>query len=321
MHVAVTRIIVACAVALSCSALAQQYPSKPVRVIVPFPPGNTADILGRLIGEKFQQRYGQQMIIDNRPGASGQLGLDLAARVPADGYTIAIGQGGNLVVAPHTYKKLPYDPLKDFQAVALLATNFLALAVHPTVPFKTTRDLVTYAKANPGRLTFASNGEGGFPHLAIEQFRTLAGFSYLHVPYRGTGQIIGELMGGQVDATIDGYTGMAPHHRAGRIRVLAITNPTRASYLPNIPTIGEDVRGYVSQGWFGYVAPAAVPKDIVAFLNKAINDAMSFPDVREKMTSAGLEVVQQPADYFGDVIRKDYARYGKLAKDIGFKPQ
>jgi tripartite-type tricarboxylate transporter receptor subunit TctC len=321
MHVAVTRIIVACAVALSCSALAQQYPSKPVRVIVPFPPGNTADILGRLIGEKFQQRYGQQMIIDNRPGASGQLGLDLAARVPADGYTIAIGQGGNLVVAPHTYKKLPYDPLKDFQAVALLATNFLALAVHPTVPFKTTRDLVTYAKANPGRLTFASNGEGGFPHLAIEQFRTLAGFSYLHVPYRGTGQIIGELMGGQVDATIDGYTGMAPHHRAGRIRVLAITNPTRASYLPNIPTIGEDVRGYVSQGWFGYVAPAAVPKDIVAFLNKAINDAMAFPDVREKMTSAGLEVVQQPADYFGDVIRKDYARYGKLAKDIGFKPQ
>jgi tripartite-type tricarboxylate transporter receptor subunit TctC len=321
MHVAVVRIIVACAVALSCSALAQQYPSKPVRVIVPFPPGNTADILGRLIGEKFQQRYGQQMIVDNRPGASGQLGLDLAARVPADGYTIAIGQGGNLVVAPHTYKKLPYDPLKDFQAVALLATNFLALAVHPTVPFKTTRDLVTYAKANPGRLTFASNGEGGFPHLAIEQFRTLAGFSYLHVPYRGTGQIITELMGGQVDATIDGYTGMAPHHRAGRIRVLAITNPTRASYLPNVPTIGEQVPGYVSQGWFGYVAPAAVPKEIVAFLNKAINDAMAFPDVREKMTLAGLEVVQQPADYFGDVIRKDYARYGKLAKDIGFKPQ
>jgi tripartite-type tricarboxylate transporter receptor subunit TctC len=321
MHVAVRRIIAACAVALSCNAFAQQYPSKPVRVIVPFPPGNTADILGRLIGEKFQQRYGQQMIVDNRPGASGQLGLELAARAAPDGYTIAIGQGGNLVVAPHTYKKLPYDPLKDFQAVALLATNFLALAVHPTVPFKTTRDLVTYAKANPGRLTFASNGEGGFPHLAIEQFRTLAGFSYLHVPYRGTGQIIAELMGGQVDATIDGYTGMAPHHRAGRIRVLAITNPTRASYLPNIRTIGEDVPGYVSQGWFGYVAPAAVPKEIVAFLNKAINEAMNFPDVREKMTLAGLEVVQQPAEYFGDVIRKDYAKYGKLAKDIGFKPQ
>ncbi|MDB5867145.1 MAG: hypothetical protein JWO70_4951 [Betaproteobacteria bacterium] len=321
MYVAVCRMILACAVALSCGAFAQQYPAKPVRVIVPFPPGNTADILGRLIAEKFQQRYGQQMIVDNRAGASGQLGLELAARAAPDGYTIAIGQGGNLVVAPHTYRKLPYDPLKDFQAVALLATNFLGLAVHPTVPFKTTRDLVSYAKANPGRLTFASNGEGGFPHLAIEQLRTLAGFSYLHVPYRGTGQIIAELMGGQVDATIDGYTGMAPHHRAGRIRVLAITNPTRASYLPEVPTIGEHVPGYVSQGWFGYVAPAAVPKEIVAFLNKAINDAMGFPDVREKMTLAGLEVVQQPADYFGDVIRKDYARYGKLAKDIGFKPQ
>jgi tripartite-type tricarboxylate transporter receptor subunit TctC len=321
MHDAVCKVMLACVLALSFTAKAQQFPTKPVRVIVPFPPGNTADILGRLIGEKFFQRYGQQMIVDNRPGASGQLGLELAARAAPDGYTIAIGQGGNLVVAPHTYKKLAYDPLKDFQAVALLATNFLALAVHPAVPFKTTRDLVAFAKANPGKLTFASNGEGGFPHLAIEQLRTLGGFSYLHVPYKGTGQIITELMGGQVDAAIDGFTGMAPHFRAGRIRVLAITNPTRASYLPEIPTISEHVPGYVSQGWFGYIAPAAVPKDVVAFLNKAINEAMSFPDVREKMTLAGLDVVQQQPEYFGDIIRKDYARYGKLAKDIGFKPQ
>jgi tripartite-type tricarboxylate transporter receptor subunit TctC len=306
---------------VAVAAFAQQYPVKPVRVIVPFPPGNTADILGRLIGEKFSQRYGQQMIVDNRPGAAGQLGLELAARAAPDGYTIAIGQGGNLVVAPHTYKKLAYDPIRDFQPVALLATNFLGLAVHPSVPFKTTRDLVLYAKANPGKLTFASNGEGGFPHLAIEQLRTLAGFSYLHVPYRGTGQIIAELMGGQVDATIDGFTGMAPHVRAGRIRALAITNPTRVSYLPDIPTIAEHVPGYVSQGWFGYIAPAGVPKEVIALLNKAINEAMSFPDVREKMTLAGLDVVQQPPEYFGDVIRKDYARYGKLAKDIGFKPQ
>lgn len=306
---------------VAVAAFAQQYPVKPVRVIVPFPPGNTADILGRLIGEKFSQRYGQQMIVDNRPGAAGQLGLELAARAAPDGYTIAIGQGGNLVVAPHTYKKLAYDPIRDFQPVALLATNFLGLAVHPSVPFKTTRDLVLYAKANPGKLTFASNGEGGFPHLAIEQLRTLAGFSYLHVPYRGTGQIIAELMGGQVDATIDGFTGMAPHVRAGRIRALAITNPTRVSYLPDIPTIAEHVPGYVSQGWFGYIAPAGVPKEVIALLNKAINEAMSFPDVREKMTLAGLEVVQQPPEYFGDVIRKDYARYGKLSKDIGFKPQ
>ena len=322
MRSAVCKAIACCAVALLSAAVgAQQYPSKPVRVIVPFPPGNTADILGRLIAEKFSQRYGHQMIVDNRPGAAGQLGLELAARVPPDGYTIAIGQGGNLVVAPHTYKKIAYDPLKDFQPVAILATNFLGLAVHPSVPFKRTRDLVAYAKANPGKLTFASNGEGGFPHLAIEQLRTLAGFSYLHVPYKGTGQIIAELMGGHVDATIDGFTGMAPHFRAGRIRVLAVTGPTRAPYLPDIPTIGEDVPGYVSQGWFGYIAPAAVPKDIVAFLNKAINEAMNARDVREKMQLAGLEIVQEPPEFFGDVLRKDYAKYGKLAKDIGFKPQ
>ncbi|MGZ5173215.1 MAG: Bug family tripartite tricarboxylate transporter substrate binding protein [Burkholderiales bacterium] len=319
MRTAVCLFVIALLPAVAASA--QQYPVKPVRVIVPFPPGNTADILGRLIGEKFSQRNGQQMIVDKRPGAAGQLGLELAARVAADGYTIAIGQGGNLVVAPHTYKKLAYDPLRDFQAVALLATNFLGLAVHPSVPFKTTGDLVAYARANPGKLTFASNGEGGFPHLAIEQLRTLAGFTYLHVPYRGTGQIITELMGGQVDATIDGFTGMAPHVRAGRIRALAITNPTRVSYLPDIPTIAEHVPGYVSQGWFGYIAPSGVPKEVIALLNKAINEAMSSPDVREKMTLAGLEVVQQSPEYFGDVIRKDYARYGKLAKDIGFKPQ
>ena len=300
---------------------AQQYPAKPVRVIVPFPPGNTADILGRLIGEKFQQRYGQQMIIENRPGASGQLGLELAARAAPDGYTIAIGQGGNLVVAPHTYRKIPYDPLKDFQPVACLATNFLGLATHPSVPFKRVRDLVGYAKANPGKFSFASNGEGGFPHLAIEQLRTLAGFNYLHVPYKGMGQIIAELMGGHVDATIDGFTGMAPYVKAGRVKLLAITNPTRIAYLPDTPTIGEDVPGYSSQGWFGYIAPAAVPRDIIAFLNKAINEAMSFPDVREKMTFAGLEITQQPPEFFGDIIRKDFAKYGKLAKDIGFKPQ
>jgi tripartite-type tricarboxylate transporter receptor subunit TctC len=321
MRFVVQKILVACLSAIPLAAAAQQFPTKPVRVIVPFPPGNTADILGRLIAEKFVQRYGQQMIVENRPGAAGQLGLELAARAAPDGYTIAIGQGGNLVVAPHTYRKLGYQPLKDFQPVALLATNFLGLATHPTVPFKTTRDLVNYAKANPGKLSFASNGEGGFPHLAIEQLRTLAGFAYLHVPYKGTGQIIADLMGGHVDATIDGFTGMAPHYRAGRVKVLAITNPTRIAYLPDIPAISEHVPGYVSQGWFGYVAPAAVPREVVVFLNKSINDAMSFPDVREKMTLAGLDIVQQPPEFFGDVLRQDYARYGKLVKDIGFKPQ
>ena len=305
----------------AASAVAQSYPARPIRVIVPFPPGNTADILGRLIGQKLGERLGQQVIVDNRPGASGQLGLEVAARAAPDGYTIAIGQGGNLVVAPHTYKKIPYDPLKDFAPVALLATNFLALAVHPTVPFKTVKDLVAYAKANPGRLTFASNGEGGFPHLAIEQLRTLAGFTYLHVPYRGTGQIATELMGGQVDATIDGFTGLAPHVHSGRLRLLGITNPTRAAYLPNVPTIAESVPGYVSQGWFGYIAPAAVPREIIALLNREINRAMTLPDVKEKMTFAGLEIVNEPPEFFGETIRRDYAKYGKLARDIGFQPQ
>lgn len=305
----------------AASAAAQTYPVKPVRVIVPFPPGNTADILARLIGAKMSERLGQQVIVDNRPGASGQLGLELAARAAPDGYTIAVGQGGNLVVAPHTYKKIPYDPLKDFQPVALLATNFLGLAVHPSVPFKTVKDLVAYAKSNPGRLIFASNGEGGFPHLAIEQLRVLGGFTYLHVPYRGTGQIAAELMAGHVDATIDGFTGLAPHVQAKRVRLLAITNDKRIDYLPGVATIGESVPGYVSQGWFGYIAPAAVPRQIVLRLNEEINRAMGLPDVREKMVFAGLQIVQQPPEFFGETIRRDFDKYGKLARDIGFKPQ
>ena len=194
-----------------CAAQSQSYPNHPIRIIIPFPPGNTVDIMARLVGPKLTERLHQNVIVDNRAGASGQLGLELGARAPADGYTLVGGQGGNLVVAPHTYKKLPYDPLKDFAPIALSTTNYLGLVVNPAVPFKTVKNLVAYAKANPGKLSFASNGEGGFPHMTIELLRTMAGFTYLHVPYKGTAEIATQLIGGHVDAAIDGITGMAPH--------------------------------------------------------------------------------------------------------------
>jgi tripartite-type tricarboxylate transporter receptor subunit TctC len=316
------RILVVAGLALGFAAAAlAQYPSRPIKVIVPFPPGDAADILSRLIGPKVSERMGQPMVVENRAGASGQIGLEVLKNSAADGYTIGVGQGGNLVVAPHTYKKLPYDPLKDFVPVALLATNYLAVVANPGVPFKSAAEMVGWAKANPGRLTLATNGEGGFPHLAFEHLAVMGGFKFQHIPYKGAAQIITDVMGGQVQLGIGAYTSLSPHVQSGRVRLIAVTNPVRVPNKPELPIFADAVPGYDSRGWFGYVAPAAVPREIVARLNAEINRAMKLPDVSEKMIAAGLIIVTEPPEFFGDMIRSDYAKYGKLARDIGFKPQ
>ena len=306
---------------IACAAAAQAYPAKPIRIIIPFPPGNTVDIMARLIGPKMTERLGQNVIVDNRAGASGQLGLELAAKAPPDGYTLVGGQGGNLVVMPHTYKKIPYDPIKDFAPIALSTTNFLGLVVHPSVPFRSVKDMIVYAKGNPGKLSFASNGEGGFPHMTIELFRVMGGFTYLHIPYKGSAQIATDLIGGHVDAAIDGITGLTPHVRSGRLRLLAITNPTRVPQFEGTPTIAESLPGYDSRGWFGFLAPVNTPREIVMLLNQEINRAMALPDVKEKLVSAGLIIVTEPPEFFAATIKSDFAKYGKLIRDIGFKPQ
>jgi tripartite-type tricarboxylate transporter receptor subunit TctC len=314
-------VFAAFALGFASAALAQSYPSRPVKVIVPFPPGDAADILSRLIGPKVAERMGQPVIVENRAGASGQIGLEILKNAAADGYTIGVGQGGNLVVAPHTYKKLPYDPLKDFAAVAILATNYLAVVANPGVPFKSAAEMIVWAKANPGRLTLATNGEGGFPHLAFEQLAVMGDFKFQHIPYKGAAQIITDVMGGQVQLGIGAYTSLSPHVLSGRVRLIAVTNPVRVPNKPELPIFADAVPGYDSRGWFGYVAPAATPRDIVARLNDEINRAMKLPDVSEKMVAAGLIIVTESPEFFGDMIRSDYAKYGKLARDIGFKPQ
>src|SRR5712664_4194199 len=234
----------------------QAYPSKPIRLIVPFPPGNTTDIMTRLIGPKMAERLGQPIVVENRPGASGMLGLDLVAKSAPDGYTLAAGQGGNMVVLPHTSRNVPYDPLKDFVPIAVSTTNYLGIVASPAAPFKSIGEMVAYARANPGRLTVATNGEGGFPHLAFEHLRTMAAITYTHVPYKGSAAIATDIIGGQVQAGIDGITGMTPHIKSGRLRLLGTTGKTRALLWPETPVAAEDVPGYESGGWFGYAAPA-----------------------------------------------------------------
>ena len=300
---------------------AQTYPTKSIKIIVPFPPGNTMDIMSRLIAPKIQERLGQPVIVENRPGASGMLGLDLVAKATPDGYTIGAGQGGNLAVLPHTSKNCPYDPLKAFAPIAISTTNYLVIFGNTSQPFKNLAGMIAYAKANPGKLTVASNGEGGFPHLAFEHLRLLADFKYNYIPYKGSAQIATDIIGGQVQVGIDGVMAPTPHIRSGRLLLLAPTGKTRAAFWPDIPSAGEVVPGYGSGGWFGFVAPAGTPKEIVAKLNGEINRAMTSPDVADKMVAGGMAVVAESPQYFEELLKSDFAKYGKLVRDIGFKPQ
>jgi tripartite-type tricarboxylate transporter receptor subunit TctC len=322
MRKLLSAVCAALALIAGTAAHAQQsYPVRPIRIIIPFPPGNTTDIIARLIGPKMTEKLGQPVIVENMPGASGQIGLAAVARAQPDGHTLGAGQGGNLVVAPHTNKNLPYDPLKDFTPIVLSAFNYLAIFASNEAPFKTLAEMVAWAKANPGRLTVATNGEGGFPHLAFEDLRLRGGFTYTHVPYKGSSQIGTDLMGNQVQVAIDGITGLTPQVRAGKLRLLAVTNKNRVDLWKDVPAASEVVAGFESGGWFGFVAPAGTPAHIVNTLNAVMNEAMKQPEVTEKLAAAGLIISTEPPQFFADVIRRDYDRYGKLARDIGFEPR
>lgn len=308
-------------VVLAATTYAQNYPAKTVRIVVPQLPGDACDTLARLIGQKMGERLGQQFVVDNRPGASGTIGLALAAQAPGDGYTIACGQGGNMSVVPHTMKKVPYDALKDFQPIALIATNYLALVVHPSTPFKDVGAFVKYLKANPGKVAFASNGEGAFLHMATELFRSYVGFNYLHVPFKGVSQMAQELMSGGVDAAFSSFTGIYPYVQSGKVRLLGIAKETRAPNYPNLPTIAEAVPGFSSGGWFGFVAPAKVPRDIITVLNREANAAMKLPEVRDRLVTLGLDVWTESPEYFGKLMKSEYDKYGNVARTIGLVPK
>ncbi len=305
----------------SALAYAQAYPNKAIRLIVPFPPAETMDIMSRLIGPKLSERLGQPVVIENRPGASGMLGLDLVAKSTPDGYTIGAGQGGNMVILPHTSRNIPYNALKDFVPIALSTTNYLAIVGSLNAPFKNIGEMVAYAKANPGKLTVATNGEGGFPHLAFEHLRTMAGFTFTHVPYKGASAIVTDIVGGQVLTGITSIATATPHVKSERLRMLAVTNATRVALWSDVPAAAEAVPGYDSNGWFGYVAPAGTPREIVTRLNAEINRAIREPDVSEKLVNAGLTIVNESPEYFVEYLKRDYAKYGKLVKDIGYTPQ
>ncbi len=314
-------------VALAASAffggtvLAQNYPARAVRVIVPQLPGDSCDTLARLLGHHMGERLGQQFVVDNRPGASGSIGLAITATANPDGHTLACGQGGNMSVVPHTMKNVPYDAIKDFAPISLIATNYLALVVYPNAPFKTTAEFIKHLKANPGKYSFGSNGEGAFLHMAAELFRSQVGFEYVHVPYKGVVPMAQDVMTGRVHAAFSSFTGIYPFVQSGRVRLLGIAKATRAANYPDLPTIAETVPGFESGGWFGFVAPAKVPKPIIDLLNREANAALKRPDVRAKLESLGLDVWTESPEYFRDLMKSEYDKYGKVARDIKLVPK
>lgn len=302
-----------------CGTAYGQYPNKAVRVIIPGAPGDSCDLLTRLIAPKLGERLGQPLVIENRAGSSGQLGLNLLKQAAPDGHTLACGQGGNMVIVPLAYQKVPYDSIKDFAPISVMASNFLALAVHPNVPFKTMADLIAHAKANPGKVSFGTNGEGAFLHFATELLRVQAGFTYLHVPYKSNALIMTEVLGGQIDATLGSFISLQALVASGKLRMLGVARATRYPPYPNVPAIAETVPGFASGGWFGIIAPAGTSKEIVTLLNREVNVALNQPEVRERMNTYGLEVHTESPEFFAEMIRNDFAKWGKLARDINFK--
>ena len=301
-------------------AFAQAYPNKPIKIIVPAGPGDSCDILTRLIAPKLTERLGQAIVVDNRAGSAGQLGLTLLKQAPADGYTLGCGQGGNMVIVPLAYAKVAYDSRKDFTPMAMMASNFLALVVSPKTPFKTVKELIDYGKANPGKLTFGTNGEGAFLHFASEQFRMMSGFEYMHVPYKDMNAVFTQMLGGDISASMGSFISVQPLADSGKLRLLGIARATRSPDYPSVPTIAETVPGFASGGWFGIIGPAGVPREITTLINKEVNWALQQPDVRERMKKLGLDIHTEPPEFFTDLMNKDFDNWGKVVKGMGFKP-
>jgi len=296
------------------------YPNKPIRLIVPAGSGDSGDILSRVIGPKLGERLGQAIVVDNKPGSSGQLGLTLIKQAPADGYTLGCGQGGNMVVLPLAMSKVAYDSRKDFAPVAMMASNFLALVVRNDAPFKTTQELINYAKANPGKVTFGTNGEGAFLHFATEYFSQVAGYEYLHVPYKAISDVFTQMMGNQIDASLASYISVQPIASGGKMRMLGIARAQRLPDLPDVPTLAETVPGFTSGGWFGIIAPAGTPKEIVSHLNREVNAVLRMPDVQQRMKQLGLDVHNEPPEYFTEMMERDFVSWGRVLKRMNFKP-
>ena len=294
------------------------YPAKAIRLIVPFPPGGGTDMIARAVAQKMADQNKWSVIVDNRPGAGGNLGVDAVAKADPDGYTLVMGQTSNLAINPTLYKKLPYDPLKDLAPVALVSSSPIVIAVPVNSRFKTFADVVAASKGKPDALTLGYSGNGTVAHLAGELAENAAGIQLRHIPYKGAAQAMTDLMGGQIDLYLSAVPTLLGHVRNGKLKVIAITSAQRSAQLPDVPTLAESgFKGFEAVTWFGVLAPAGTPAAIVAQLNKAINQALKQPDVADKLRSEGGDILGGTSEQFAALLRTEVPRWSKIVKDSG----
>jgi len=316
---ALKALLAVIALAASGVALAQAWPNKPIRLVVNFPPGGAADQIARSVGVPLGEALGEPIVIENRPGANGNIGADAVAKSPPDGYTLLMSSGGAFSVNPHLYTKLPFDPVKDLVPVAAAARILVFLVVRPDLPAKSVDEFVALARANPGKLTYGSPGSGSSPHIAGEMLKRAAKIDIVHVPYKGAAPALTDLLGGQLDFMFDPGIGL-PQVRAGKLRLLAVGSPKRSALFPDTPTLAEaGMAGFDADSWFGFYAPAGVPADILARLNREINRALQTPAVRERITALGAEAVALSAEEFAALQRADRERFGVVVREAGIK--
>jgi tripartite-type tricarboxylate transporter receptor subunit TctC len=302
-------------------AFAQSYPSKPIRIVVPYPPGGFNDTLGRTLAAKFQEAWGEPVIVENKPGANTVIGSDYVAKSQPDGYSLLI-VAFPFAVTPSLLKAMPYDTLKDFQPVILAATSPNLLVVNPQVPIHTVKELIAAAKAKPQSLSYASTGNGSSNHISMELFKSLAGVDIVHIPYKGSAPAVTDLLGGQVQVMFDNVPNVLPHVKAGKLRALAVSGAKRTPLAPDVPTVAEaGVPGYELTVWFGLVAPAGTPRDIVQKLNAESLRILAMPDVRERFLAQGVEPQGSTPEQFADHIRSQMAKWSKVVRDAGVKAE
>lgn len=316
LAMAASAAITMCAIAPQ--AWAQTYPSKPIRLVIPFPPGGGTDLFGRVTAARLTQALGQQVIAENRSGAGGTIGTEIVAKSAPDGYTLLLGHTGTLAINPALYKKIPYDPLRDFLPISLVAYSPLVLVVHPSLPAKSVKELIGLAKKRPGQINYASGGNGTGTHLSAELFKTMAGVEIVHVPYKGSGPAVIALLSGESPMLFTPVPAAAAHAKSGRLRALGVTGSTRVSALPGIPTVAEaGLPGYESSLRFGVLAPTGSPQDVIKTLNDAIVRTMGSPEVKEQLANEGAQPLVSTPQEFRSVIQDEIKKWAAVVKASG----
>ncbi len=312
--------LAACLVAWAGAPAAQGYPVKPVRLVIPYPPGGGSDTIGRPLGQKLGEGLGQQVVVENRGGANGNIGMEAVARSAPDGYTLVFALSAQLAINPGLYQKLPYDPLRDFAPITLLGEGGYILVVHPSLPAKSLKDLLALAKARPGQIAYSSSGNGSGGHLAIELLNSMAGIRMLHVPYKGGGPALMDLIAGQVQVLFATQLASWPHIQSGRIRALATSMAKRPASVPDLPTVSEaGLPGYDSGVWYAVLAPAGTPRDIIARVNAEVVRALKQPDYRSLLVNNTIEPIGSPPERLTQYIKSELAKWAKVIKSAGVR--